>query len=76
MNLLKETMGKIGVLDPNGKVRYPIDVSYDMGWQKSAKTYGSLSGHGLMVGSHTKKMLSPTKTSPRPVTFSLATQER
>ena len=58
MNLLKETMGKIGVLDTHGKVSYPIDVSYDMGWQKSAKTYGSLSGHRLMVGSCTKNVVA------------------
>jgi hypothetical protein len=56
-NLLKETMGKIGVLGEDGGVRFPIDVSYDMGWQKAAKTYDSLSGHGLMIGSVTKAVV-------------------
>jgi hypothetical protein len=39
LNLLKETMGKIGQLDEDGTVRYPIDVSYNMGWQKAKRTY-------------------------------------
>jgi hypothetical protein len=58
MNLLKETMGKIGRLDEDGKVRYPIDVSYDMGWQKAKKTYDSISGHGLMIGNATNNVVA------------------
>jgi hypothetical protein len=37
-------MGKIGELSEDVTVRYPIDVSYDMGWQKAKRTYDSLSG--------------------------------
>jgi hypothetical protein len=35
LNLLKEMMGEIGELHENDKVQYPVDVSYDMGWQKA-----------------------------------------
>jgi hypothetical protein len=49
-NLLEETMGKIGELDKGRRVKYPIDLSYDMGWQKAKKAYNSLLGHGLMIG--------------------------
>jgi hypothetical protein len=58
LNLLKETMGKIAVLGQDGTVKYPIDISYDMGWQKLAKTYNSLSGHGLMIGNRTKNVVA------------------
>jgi hypothetical protein len=58
LNLLKETMGKIGELQENGKVRYPVDVSYDMGWQKAKKTYDSISGHGLMIGNAMKNVVA------------------
>jgi hypothetical protein len=58
LNLLKETMGKIGELGVDGKVRYPINVSYDMGWQKAKKTYDSISGHGLMIGNATKNVVA------------------
>jgi hypothetical protein len=58
LNLLKETMGKIAVLGRDGTVKYPIEVSYDMGWQKLAKTYDSLSGHGLMIGNRTKNVVA------------------
>jgi hypothetical protein len=57
-NLHKETMGKIGEMCDDGKVRYPIDVSYDMGWQKAKKTYDSISGHGLMIGNTTKNVVA------------------
>jgi hypothetical protein len=57
-NLLKETIGKVGVLHSDGKVRYPASVSYDMGWQKAKKTYDSLSGHGLMIGDRTKNVVA------------------
>jgi hypothetical protein len=58
LNLLKETMGKIAVQGEDGNVKFPIDVSYDMGWQNSAKTYESLSGPRLMIGSRTKNVMS------------------
>jgi hypothetical protein len=44
-NLNKETMGKEALMCKDGKLRYPVHLSYDMGWQKSSKTYDSLSGH-------------------------------
>ncbi len=56
-NLNQETMGKEAVLCEDGKLRYPVHVSYDTGWQKSSKTYDSLSGHGLMIGSQTKRVV-------------------
>jgi hypothetical protein len=37
LNLHKETMGKIGEMCNEGKVRYQIDVSYNMGWRKPKK---------------------------------------
>jgi hypothetical protein len=58
MNLLKETMGKMGQLGEDGTVRYPINVSYNMDWQKATKTYDSLSGHGLMIGNATKNVIA------------------
>jgi hypothetical protein len=58
LNLLKETMGKIGRLHEDGTVRYPVNVSYDMGWQKAKKTYDSISGHGLMIGDNTKNVVA------------------
>jgi hypothetical protein len=57
LNLLKEMMGKIGELHKDGKVRYPVDVSYNMGWQKAKKVYDSISGHGLMIGNATKNVV-------------------
>jgi hypothetical protein len=55
-NLKIETLGKVAIwLD--GKARYPVSVSYDMGWQKKAKTYDSLSGQGLMIGDRTKRVV-------------------
>ena len=48
-NLRKETMGKVAVLC-NGVAKYPVAVSYDMGWQKAARTYDSMTGQGLMIG--------------------------
>jgi hypothetical protein len=58
LNLAKETMGKIGELDEDGIVRYPIDVSYNMGWQKAKKTYDSLLGHGPMIGNATGNVVA------------------
>jgi hypothetical protein len=58
LNLLKETMGKEGIQTEDGSVRYPIHVSYDMGWQKLAKSYDSLSGHGLLIGNRTKTVVA------------------
>jgi hypothetical protein len=57
LNLMKETMGTVGQMSDDGKVRYPIQASYDMGWQKAARTYDSLSGHGLMIGHRTKNVV-------------------
>jgi hypothetical protein len=57
-NLNLETLGKVGKLCEDGKVRYPVSVSYDMGWQKAKRTYDSISGHGLMIGANTKKVIS------------------
>jgi len=39
--------------------RYQIEASYDMGWQvrSSGGKYGSLTGHGLMIGALSKKVL-------------------
>ncbi len=56
-NLKQETMGKVGTYCEDGKVRYPVSVLYDMGWQKAAKTYDSLSGQGLMIGDRTKRVV-------------------
>jgi hypothetical protein len=42
LNLLKETVGKIGELSEDGTVCYPIGVLYDMEWQKAKRTYDSL----------------------------------
>jgi hypothetical protein len=53
-NLKKQTMGKVTILMENGKAKYPVSVSYNMGWQKAAKTYDSLSRQGLMIGDRTK----------------------
>jgi hypothetical protein len=33
-NLNQETMGKEAVLCEDGNLRFPVSVSYDMGWQK------------------------------------------
>jgi hypothetical protein len=56
-NLNQETMGKEAVLCEDGKLRYPVHVSYDTGWQKSSKTYNLLWGNGLMIGSRTKRVI-------------------
>jgi hypothetical protein len=55
---LERNHGKIGVLGQDGTVKYPIDISYNMGWQKLAKTYDSLSGHGLMIGNRTNNVVA------------------
>ena len=38
----------------------PIDVAFDMGWQKRAggRVYDSLSGHGFLIGQKTGKVIS------------------
>jgi hypothetical protein len=56
-NLKKETLGKVAVLC-DGIAKYPLSVSYDMGWQKASKTYDSLSGQGLMIGYRTKRVVA------------------
>jgi hypothetical protein len=55
---MREKICKEGVVMDNGTVKYPIHVSYDMGWQKVAKTYDSLTGHGLMIGTRTKTVIA------------------
>ena len=57
LNLKKETLGKVAVLC-NGKEKYPVAISYDMGLQKATKTYDSLSGQGLMIGDRTKMVIT------------------
>jgi len=45
---------------PDGdKMRWPLTVSYDMGWQKRASgvQYNSSSGHGFLVGAHSNRIL-------------------
>jgi hypothetical protein len=37
-NIKVETMGKVVILMPNGKAKYPVSVPNNMGWQKAAKT--------------------------------------
>lgn len=55
------TQGEEDQLDSwkEGKCVVGIHVSYDMGWQKRASghKYDSSSGHGLVVGKHTSKIL-------------------
>ena len=38
----------------------PITIGYDMGWNKrsSGRLYNSISGHGIMVGARTKKVVN------------------
>jgi hypothetical protein len=50
-------MGKEAVLCEDGKLGYRVNVSYGLGWEKLKKTYDSLSGHGLMIGSQTKRVI-------------------
>jgi hypothetical protein len=51
-------MGKeAAVLCEDGKLCYPVHASYNMGWQKSSKIYDKLSGHRLMIGSQTKRVI-------------------
>jgi hypothetical protein len=57
MNLKKETMGKVALFC-GGKAKYPVSMSYGMGWQKAAKSYDSLSGQGLMIGNRTKQVVA------------------
>ena len=41
------------------KKEIPLTVSYDMGWNKrsSGTRYDSISGHGLMIGGYSKKVI-------------------
>lgn len=46
----------------NGKIRgddglMPLSVSYDMQWLKWGRANNSLTGHGAIMGTHTKKVL-------------------
>ena len=56
--------GRIDDLDAWKKktIRPLVNVSYDMGWQKrsSGHRYDSMSGHGLIIGEHTQKVLGYT----------------
>jgi hypothetical protein len=56
MNLKRETMGKVALFC-GGKAKYPLSVLYNMGWQKAAKSYDSLSGQGLMISDRTKRVV-------------------
>ena len=40
--------------------KFGITVSYDMGWQRrsSGNNYASLSGHGFLIGAHTRRVLA------------------
>ena len=37
----------------------PLTIGYDMGWNKrsSGRFYNSISGHGIMVGGYSKKII-------------------
>ncbi len=39
--------------------RYRVEASFDMGWQvrSSGGKYGSSTGHGLLIGAQSKKVL-------------------
>ena len=41
------------------KEKVPLTISYDMGWNKrsSGTRYDSVSGHGIMIGGYTKKVI-------------------
>lgn len=43
-----------------GEFRPSVRVSYDMGWKKrsSGHRYDSMSGHGLMIGHHSQKVIA------------------
>jgi hypothetical protein len=59
-NLNQETMGKEAVMCEDGKLRYPVHVSYDMGWQKSSKTYKYIPFY-LFIRSNNKILNDRTK---------------
>jgi len=44
----------------NGRLLWPLTVSFDMAWQKRAagRAYNSPSGHAFFVAGHTKKIVS------------------
>jgi len=54
-------MKKKGIIAvPDGdKMRWPLMVSYDIGWQKQASgvQYNSSSGRGFLVGAHSNRIL-------------------
>jgi len=56
-----DMMKKKGIIAvPDGdKMRWPLTVSYDMGWQKRASgvQYNISSGHGFLVGAHSNRIL-------------------
>ena len=46
--------------DKKTRKRFGLTVSYDMGWQRrsSGNNYASLSGHGFLVGAHTRRVIA------------------
>ena len=40
--------------------KFGLTVSYDMGWQRrsSGNNYSSLSGHGFLIGAHTRRVIA------------------
>ena len=50
LNLQRETCGSTAIMTESGTLEYPILMSYDMGWQKSARSFDSLSGVGTCIG--------------------------
>ena len=58
----------------NNDSPYGLTVSYDIGWSKrtSGSTYNSLSGHGFLVGAHSRKIVNAQVTSKECSTCSSA----
>ena len=46
--------------DKKTRKKFGLTVSYDMGWQRrsSGNNYASLSGHGFLVGAHTRRVIA------------------
>lgn len=44
----------------NSEIRPSVRAYYDMKWQKrsSGRRYDSMTGHGLLIGHHTQKVLA------------------
>ena len=40
------------------KVRAPLTVSFDMGWQKRGRAFNSNSGHAFLVGGRSRKVVA------------------